>query len=278
MTPALLAALGAARAAGRPAVLATRLPDGEQVLMLEDAPGRLAGAEPGLVEAAETALRDDACRTVTPGSMDGAAGPTWFLQAFNPPVRLVVVGAVHIAQALAPMAAGLGFAVTVVDPRGAFASEARFPGVALSTDWPDDAMAALRPDARTAVVTLTHDPKLDDPALDAALRSPAFHVGALGSRKTHAARLDRLRALGHGEAALARIHGPVGLDIAAVTAGEIALSIMAQLVLARRRAVSPGRAAEVTRARVRDEAGVAEAASGVPVAVAQPDTVVASDG
>lgn len=274
MTPALLAALGAAREAGRPAVLATRLPDGEQVLMLEAAPGRLAGAEPALTQAAEAALRDDACRTVTPE----ADGPAWFLQAFNPPVRLVVVGAVHIAQALAPMAAGLGFAVTVVDPRGAFASEARFPGVALSTDWPDDALAALRPDARTAVVTLTHDPKLDDPALDGALRSAAFYVGALGSRKTHAARLDRLRALGHGDAALSRIHGPVGLDIAAVTAGEIALSIVAQLVSMRRRAVAPGRAVEVTRAQVRDEAGVAEAASGVPVANAQPDTAAAPGG
>lgn len=274
MTPALLAALGAAREAGRPAVLATRLPDGEQVLMLEEAPGRLAGAEPALTQAAETALRDDACRTVTPE----ADGPAWFLQAFNPPVRLVVVGAVHIAQALAPMAAGLGFAVTVVDPRGAFASEARFPGVALSTDWPDDALAALRPDARTAVVTLTHDPKLDDPALDGALRSAAFYVGALGSRKTHAARLDRLRALGHGDAALSRIHGPVGLDIAAVTAGEIALSIVAQLVSVRRRAVAPGRAVEVTRTQIRDEAGVAEATSGVPVANAQPDTAAAPGG
>ncbi len=290
MTPALLAALAAARAAQRPAVLATRLPDGAQRLLLRDPAGRLAaaapgpGGPPGLADAAEAALRDDACRTVTLGA-DGQAAPdgdaaagdtadggTWFLQSFNPPVRLVVVGAVHIAQALVPMAAGLGFSVTVVDPRSTFASEARFPGVAISTAWPDEAMAALRPDGRTAVVTLTHDPKLDDPALDAALRSEAFCIGALGSRKTHAARLDRLRALGHGEAALARIRGPVGLDIAAVTSEEIALSIAAQLVQERRRAVAPGRAAEVTRAQVREEAGVGEAASGVPQATPLPDS------
>ncbi len=285
MTPVLLAALAAARAAQRPAVLATRLPDGAQRLLLRDPAGRLAaaapdpGGPPGLADAAETALRDDACRTVTLGAdgqatPDGAApdGETWFLQSFNPPVRLVVVGAVHIAQALVPMAAGLGFSVTVVDPRSTFASEARFPGVAISTAWPDEAMAALRPDGRTAVVTLTHDPKLDDPALDAALRSEAFCIGALGSRRTHAARLDRLRALGHGEAALARIRGPVGLDIAAVTSEEIALSIAAQLVHERRRAVAPGRAAEVTRARVREAAGVGEAASGVPQATPLPDS------
>lgn len=252
MTPALLAALAAARDAKRPAVLATRLPDGAQTLLLRDDAG---GTDtPGLAGAADAALRDDACRTVTLGE------ETWFLQAFNPPVRLVVVGAVHIAQALVPLASGLGFAVTVVDPRGAFASEARFPGVALSRDWPDEALAALRPDSRTAIITLTHDPKLDDPALDAALRSGAFCIGALGSRKTHAARLDRLRALGHDDAALSRIHGPVGLDIAAVTSAEIALSIAAQLVLARRR--KP----EATPAHVREEAGVDEAASGVPVA------------
>ena len=278
MTPALLAALGEARAAQRPSVLATRLPDGTQALLSHDAAGRLEAPAlaPQLAEAAEAALRDDACRTVTLGAADGAAGEEWFLQAFNPPVRLVVVGAVHIAQALVPMAAALDFAVTVVDPRSTFASEARFPGVAISTDWPDEALAALRPDARTAVVTLTHDPKLDDPALDAALRSQAFCIGALGSRRTHAARLDRLRALGHGEAALSRIQGPVGLDIAAVTSAEIALSIAAQLVQARRRAVAPGRADEVTPARIRDEAGVGEAASGVPVADTLPDVAAAS--
>ena len=132
------------------------------------------------------------------------------------------------------MAAPLGFQMVVVDPRRAFATEERLPGITLNTDWPDEAMAALKPDARTAVVTLTHDPKLDDPALDAALKSDAFYIGALGSRRTHAKRVARLNDLGHGAEAIARIHAPVGLDIEAVTAPEIALSVMAEIVAARR--------------------------------------------
>lgn len=222
MTPALLAALEAARAAKRPVVLATRLPDGAQCLLPHP-------AQPGaLNEAAARALAEDTSGTVT---IDGAQ---WFLHAYTPPLRLIVVGAVHIAQALVPFASQVGFAVTVVDPRRAFASDERFPDVTVRTDWPDEAMDALAPDARTAVVTLTHDPKLDDPALDRALRSPAFYIGALGSRRTHAARLARLTALGHDAAALARIKGPVGLDLEAVTAPEIGLSIAAELVAARR--------------------------------------------
>ena len=221
MTPAVLARLQAARAGGHAAVLATRLPSGEQWLLPdEDAPAVLRGP-------AADALRADRSGTVQ------AEGGTWFLHVYNPPLRLVVVGAVHIAQALAPMAARMGHAVVVADPRRAFATEERFPGLTVSTDWPDEALDALRPDGRTAIVTLTHDPKLDDPALDRALRSPAYYIGALGSRRTHAARLERLRALGHGEEALARIQGPVGLDIGAVTAPEIALSILAQVVAVR---------------------------------------------
>ena len=222
MNADLLTRLQEARSEGRPAVLATRLPDGEQWLLPDD------DAPPALRGPADDALRTDRSGTVQ------ADGMAWFLHAYNPPLRLVVVGAVHIAQALVPMAAGLGFGVTVADPRRSFASGERFPGVAVSTDWPDEALDALRPDGRTAVVTLTHDPKLDDPALDRALKSPAFYIGALGSRRTHAARLERLRALGHGDDALARIQGPVGLDIGAVTAPEIALSILAQVVAVRR--------------------------------------------
>lgn len=218
----LLARLEQARAAQTPVVLATRLPSGEQFLLPDsDAPA-------GLTAAADAALRADKSGTA---EVDGAQ---WFLHAYNPPLRLVVVGAVHIAQALVPMAAGLGYGVTVADPRRAFATDERFPGVTVSTAWPDEAMDALRPDSRTAVVTLTHDPKLDDPALDRALRSQSFYIGALGSRKTHAARLGRLRELGHDDSALARIRGPVGLDLGAVTAGEIALSILAQIVAVRR--------------------------------------------
>jgi xanthine dehydrogenase accessory factor len=207
-------------------VLATRLPDGAQRLLPE------ATAPAALNEAAERTLERDESGTVQLG------GESWFLQVHNPPLRLIVVGAVHIAQALAPFASQVGFAVTVVDPRRSFASDERFPDVTVRTDWPDEAMDELRPDTRTAVVTLTHDPKLDDPALDRALRSPAFYIGALGSRRTHAARLKRLRELGHDETALARIKGPVGLEIGAVTAPEIALSIVAELVAARRGAMA----------------------------------------
>ncbi len=221
MTPATLDRLQSARAAGEPVVLATQLPGGAQLLLPGD------DASPALLDAAHAALRADRSGVV---DVDG----TWFLHAYNPPLRLMVVGAVHIAQALVPMAAGLGYGVTVADPRRAFATDERFPGVTVSTDWPDEALDALRPDSRTAIVTLTHDPKLDDPALDRALRSPAFYIGALGSRRTHAARMERLRALGHDDAAMARIHGPVGLNIAAVTAPEIALSILAQVVAVRR--------------------------------------------
>ena len=222
MTPDTLDRLEAARAAGRPVVLATRLPDGAQELL----PG--SDAPEALLDAAAQALRHDKSTTATIGD------ETWFLHAYNPPLRLVVVGAVHIAQALVPMAAQLGYGITVVDPRGAFATDERFPGVTVSTDWPDEAMDALAPDTRTAIVTLTHDPKLDDPALDRALKSGAFYIGALGSRRTHAKRLDRLRDLGHTDADMARIRGPVGLSIGAVTAPEIALSILAQIVEVRR--------------------------------------------
>jgi xanthine dehydrogenase accessory factor len=224
VTPALLAALTEARAAKRPVVLATRLPGGEQLLLpASDAPADLA-------EAAAQALDRDESRTVK------LSGADWFLDVHNPPLRLVVVGAVHIAQALVPLAVLLGLAVVVVDPRRSFATDERFPNVTISTDWPDEALDALRPDSRTAVVTLTHDPKLDDPALDRALKSAAFYIGALGSRKTHAARLKRLRDLGHDDVALARIRGPVGLPIEALTASEIALSIVAELVAVRRHA------------------------------------------
>ena len=173
-------------------------------------------------------------------TLDGEAR---FVHPHNPPLRLIVVGAVHIAQALVPMAQTTGFAVTVVDPRRAWATADRFPGITLIQEWPDEAMVALAPDSRTAVVTLTHDPKLDDPALDVALKSDAFYIGALGSRRTHAKRVARLTELGHAEAAIARIHAPVGLNIGAVTAPEIALSILAEIVAARRGAALGARGA-----------------------------------
>lgn len=235
MTPEMRSSLAGARAAKRPLVLATRLSDGAQALIFADRTDAL--VHPSLTIAAQDALAADQSRTIE------VEGEAWFLHVQNPPLRLAIVGAVHISQALVPLAVALGVAVTVIDPRRAFATSERFPNVTISTAWPDEAMRAFAPDSRSAVVTLTHDPKLDDPALDAALRSSAFYVGALGSRRTHAARLTRLRALGHGEAALARIRGPVGLDIGAETAPEIALAILAEIVAVRRQAAIAAKAA-----------------------------------
>ncbi|WP_417599459.1 XdhC family protein [Pararhodobacter oceanensis] len=152
-----------------------------------------------------------------------------FVTLFNPPLRLLIVGAVHIAQALIPMARLAGYDPVLIDPREAFASPTRFPDTALRHDWPDEALAAEAPDARTAVVTLTHDSKLDDPAIIAALEAEVFYLGCLGSTRTHAKRLERLRAEGLDEARLARIHAPVGLAIGAKTPAEIAVSILAQI-------------------------------------------------
>jgi xanthine dehydrogenase accessory factor len=231
MRLALLAELRAARAAHRQVALATWTRTGGQALFE-------AGAAPAaLAEAAARVLARDQAEVV-----DGPDGPV-FLEPHNPPRRLVLVGAVHIARPLSSMAGLAGFAVTVVDPRAAFATEARFPGLPLVTDWPDQALAGLRLDARTAVVTLTHDPKLDDPGLVAALASPAFYVGCLGSRKTHASRLARLGELGLDAAALARLRGPVGLPIGASSPGEIAVSILAEIIAALRGAPAPRPAA-----------------------------------
>ncbi len=218
MKRALLERLLADATAKRAVVLATELASGEQELVYPDANG-----DPELTSAAREALRRDRCAAFSSGT------GSYFLQPFSAPRRLVIVGAVHIAQPLSAMAALAGWEVVIVDPRQAFATQARFPGVTLSTAWPDEALAALAPDARTAVVTLTHDPKLDDPALAVALRSPAFYVGSLGSKKTHELRLRRLRELGFGDAELARIHAPVGLAIGARSPAEIALAALAEI-------------------------------------------------
>ncbi|MEP5632212.1 MAG: XdhC family protein [Tateyamaria sp.] len=153
-----------------------------------------------------------------------------FVAIHNPPLRLAIVGAVHIAQALVPMARTAGFDPVVIDPRGAFGSEARFPGETLMDDWPDEALATFDLDTRSALVLLTHDPKLDDPALHVALKSDAFYIGALGSTRTHAKRVERLSEAGFSADQIARIHGPVGLNIGAASPSEIAVSILAQMV------------------------------------------------
>jgi xanthine dehydrogenase accessory factor len=205
----------------RGAVLVTRLGHREHRLLH---PFDETADDPALLEAARDALTRDRSEIVqTPGG-------ELFLQVYNPPLRMLVVGAVHIAQALATMAAMVGFDVTVIDPRRAFASDARFPGVQLVHGWPEEVLSSLSIDHRTAVVTLSHDPKLDDPALEAALRSPAFYVGALGSRRTHAKRVARLTEKGFTTEEIARIRAPVGLDIGAVSPAEIAVSALAQVV------------------------------------------------
>lgn len=237
----LLDALLTARADKQPAILLTDLADGTQALRLEGGAspvtvGPLA-LSPALDGAIAAQLRRDRSGVVE------ADGRRLFVQLFLPPLRLAVVGAVHIAQALVPMASLAGYDVTVIDPRRAFASDERFPSVRLSADWPDEALTALAPDRRTAIVTLTHDPKLDDPALDVALRSPAFYIAALGSRRTHAARQERLAALGHDAAALERIHGPAGLDLGAVSPAEIAVSVLAEMTAVLRRGTAGGTAA-----------------------------------
>jgi xanthine dehydrogenase accessory factor len=209
MPPAMLDALLAARAAGTPVAIVIQ-PDGWQRALV------FAGAD----AAVDARLRSD---------RSGMEEDGRFIAVHNPPLRLIVVGAVHIAQPLMIIARACGYAPTLIDPRESFGAAARFPGEVISHDWPDEAMAALAPDARTAVVTLTHDSKLDDPAIMAALASPCFYLGCLGSPRTHAKRVERLQAAGLSATAIARIHAPVGLAIGAKSPAEIAVSIMAQI-------------------------------------------------
>jgi xanthine dehydrogenase accessory factor len=209
-----------AQRAKQPFVLATNLATHQQIELTANS----ADQPDWMIDEVADAIRSDKSRTKT--SPDGTS---WFFNVFNPPLRLVIVGAVHIAQPLARMGIDAGYEVTVVDPRESFASVERFPDVTLKSEWPDEALENLTLDARTAIVTLTHDPKLDDPALLVALRSPAFYIGALGSKKTQSARQGRLSDAGFSETDRARISGPVGLDIGAKSPAEIAISILAEI-------------------------------------------------
>src|ERR1051325_8368489 len=195
-----LAALQEARANRRALALATRLSDGAETLVYPDRVEGVLADDQAVVSAARRALGIGGSETIEVG------GERIFLNVYVPPPRLIIVGAVHIAQALAPMATLMEFDVTVVDPRGAWATAQRFPGVNVIQDWADEAFQAMGLDSSTAVVTLTHDPKLDDPALEAALQSDVFYVGALGSRRTHAKRKDRLREAGITDEQFERIH------------------------------------------------------------------------
>ena len=229
MRATTIAALRQARETRRAVTLATRLDDAAEALVYPDrAEGELA-SDAGIVGAARQAMLLGRSETIELGDRKV------FLNVYVPPARLIIVGAVHIAQALAPMATMLDFDVTVVDPRGAWATGSRFPGVKVVQEWADEAFEKMGLDASTAVVTLTHDPKLDDPALESALRSDAFYVGALGSKRTHAKRKERLAEAGISEQQFARIHGPVGLNIGAKSPAEIAVSILGQVIEVRAR-------------------------------------------
>jgi xanthine dehydrogenase accessory factor len=223
MTPQTLFTLNAERTARRPVVVVTDIASGDQ----------------RLVKAADIArdplheVLDAQLRSGKSGAIE-VSGKKLFLNVHAPAARLVMVGAVHISQALAPVARMLDYDVTVVDPRTAFASPERFPDVPLIAEWPDVALPPLNIDPYTAFVALTHDPKIDDPALTHALSRGCFYIGALGSRKTHGKRVERLRAAGIPEAQITAIHAPIGLDIGAVSPAEIAVAIMGQITAALR--------------------------------------------
>lgn len=228
----MLQTVAAKRRARIPVIMATELATGRTRLLYRNPPRTEPDAD-GL-EARLHARATEAFATGRSLRLEDDAGQaTWFLHLVPMQPRLLVVGAVHIAQVLAPMAQTTGFDVTVVDPRTQLATPERFPGITLHTDWPDEALEQMGVDNQTAIVTLTHDAKLDDPTLQYALGSDAFYIGALGSRKTQASRVERLAAAGFMPAQIARIHGPVGLAIGAVGAAEIALSILAEIVAVR---------------------------------------------
>lgn len=207
----------------RSVALATDLGTGRQMLLDgEQVEGDLALEDPALARVRNV------WRVGRNQTIETAAGPV-FVEVLTPPHRCFIVGAVHIAQPLAKMLVMTDYAVTIIDPREAFATEARFPGIEMTSEWPDEALERLKPDRGSAVVALTHDPKLDDPALAAALRSECFYIGALGSRRNHAGRCARLKDQGFTDGDVARIHGPIGLAIGAVSPAEVAISILAQM-------------------------------------------------
>ncbi|MCW9035716.1 MAG: XdhC family protein [Rhodospirillales bacterium] len=204
----------------RPLTLVTNLKSGDYAFIDGTTVTGPLPLDQNIVSAAQEALIADKCRTED----------DLFIHVLNLPLRMIVVGAVHIAQALVPMAKIAGFDVTVVDPRRAFATQERFPEATVSNEWPDDALNELKPDARTAVITLSHDPKIDDPALQVALKSPAFYIGSLGSRRTHGKRVERLSEEGFNETEIGRINAPGGLDLGAKSPAEIAVSMLAEAI------------------------------------------------
>ena len=224
----LLAALVAARQERQGAVLVRGLTTGRQCVVTErDRLGDVDVIDASVIDAARAALNADGARVIE------AAGERYLVQAEATPVRMFIIGAVHIAQALIPMARELGYEIYLIDPRTAFASPERFPDVHVDNRWPAEAMSDYRLNGRTAVVTLSHDPKIDEPALQAAMDSNVFYIGALGSKANHAKRLERLQALGYSEEQLSRIHGPIGLPLGGRSPAEIAVSTLAQVIQSR---------------------------------------------
>lgn len=228
MKASTLKTLVQAKEQGHAVVLATSLENHSQLVFFPET----TETDGPLGVAVRDGFRTDRSRVIE------FEGKRHFIQVINQPLKLFVVGAVHIAQALIPMAQSCGYAVTLIDPRKAFASNDRFPGVAVRNEWPDKALTELGLNSRTAVVTLTHDPKLDEPALVKALNSDVFYIGALGSRRTHQARCERLSEAGVSEEKLERIHAPIGMDIGATSPAEIAISIMGEITSALRMRVN----------------------------------------
>lgn len=220
----LLKTLNEERAHRRAAVLVTDLASAGQRLVK----GADIAADP-MAEELDAALRMGKSRSVE------VAGKNYFLTVQAPPVRIICIGAVHISQALAPMAKLAGFDMTIIDPRTAFATPERFPDVKLLAEWPDAVLPAMNVDRYTAMCLFTHDPKIDDAGLIPALKADCFYIGALGSRKTHQKRIERMHAQGFDDAALARIHAPIGLDIGSVSPAEIAVAVLGEIIMALRK-------------------------------------------
>lgn len=229
----LLGALVAARQTKQPAVLVRGLTTGKQcVVTRQECLGDIDDIDAMVVAAARAALDSDGTRTIE------AAGERYLVQTLATATRMLIVGAVHITQALIPMAMQVGYEIFLIDPRTAFANPERFPNIHIDHRWPQEAMPDLELDARTAVVALSHDPKIDEPALQAAMDSNAFYIGALGSRGNHAKRLARLAALGYSEEQLSRVHGPIGLPLRGRSPAEIAVAILAQVIQVRNQPLS----------------------------------------
>lgn len=226
MKQILLEKLLAARLDKINATLVTNLHSGKQLLLVRNEQIGDLKLSPVLINKISQMGLRNGNKTIL---IDNKSNERLFVHFHIPPKRLFIIGAVHVSQSLAPMAALAGYDVTIIDPRATFATEQRFPGVSLAIGWPDEVLDNLALDQWSAVTALTHDPKLDDPALLTALASEAFYIGALGSQKTHSKRLERLRTCGYGENELARIHGPIGLSIGSISPAEIAISILGEM-------------------------------------------------